>query len=109
MIVGIVRAREPLIRLTIRGFRGRQQEIEAVVDSGYRGWLTLPPTAIAALNLRWRTFGRGMLADGSVSACVFSAKTAIVACFSFLPWYRRFQNPVLVGRDHKSKEVGHGP
>ena len=67
MIVGIVRRRQPGIRLTIRGFRGRQQEIEAVVDSGYTGWLTLPPTMIAALNLRWRTFGRGILADGSVS------------------------------------------
>ena len=68
MIVGIVQGREPLIRLTIRGFRGRQQEIEAVVDSGYTGWLTLPPPVIAALNLRWRTFGRGILADGSLSS-----------------------------------------
>ena len=68
MIVGIVQGREPLIRLTIRGYRGRRQEIEAVVDSGYTGWLTLPPTAIAALNLRWQTFGRGILADGSVSS-----------------------------------------
>ncbi len=75
MIVGIVRAREPLIRLTIRGFRGLRQEIEAVVDSGYTGWLTLPPAVIAALNLRWRTFGRGMLADGSVSLFdVYQAK-----------------------------------
>lgn len=75
MIVGIVRGREPLIRLTIRGFRGRQQEIEAVVDSGYTGWLTLPPTIIATLNLRWRTFGRGILADGSVSSFdVYQAK-----------------------------------
>src|SRR5437660_4810129 len=63
------------IRLTIRGFRGRQQEIEAVIDSGYTGWLTLPPTAIAALNLPWQTFGRGILADGSVSAFdVYQAK-----------------------------------
>jgi clan AA aspartic protease len=46
-----------------------------VVDSGYTGWLTLPPTATAALNLRWRTFGRGILADGSVSAFdVYQAK-----------------------------------
>jgi clan AA aspartic protease len=66
MIVGIVRRREPVIRLTIRGSRGRQQAVEAVVDSGYTGWLTLPPTTIAALNLHWRTFGRGILADGSV-------------------------------------------
>lgn len=75
MIVGIVRGREPLIRLTIRGLRGREQEIEAVVDSGYTGWLTLPPTLIAALSLRWQTFGRGVLADGSVSAFdVYHAK-----------------------------------
>ena len=67
MIVGIVRAREPLIGLTVRGFRGRLQDIEAVVDTGYTGWLTLPPTVIAALNLRWQTVGRGILADGSVS------------------------------------------
>ena len=67
MISGIVQAREPLIRLAIRGFRGRERELEAVVDTGYTGWLTLPPTVIAALNLRWRTFGRGTLADGSMS------------------------------------------
>ncbi len=68
MIVGTVRRREPLIRLTIRGARGRQQEIEAVVDTGYTGWLTLPPAVVAALNLRWQTFGRGILADASVSS-----------------------------------------
>jgi clan AA aspartic protease len=67
MIVGIVQRREPLIRLKIHGVRGRQQEIDAVVDSGYTGWLTLPPILIAALNLNWQTFGRGILADGSVS------------------------------------------
>lgn len=75
MIVGTVRAREPLIRLTIRGFRGRRQEIHAVVDSGYTGWLTLPPAVLVALNLRWRGFGRGILADGSVRAFdVYQAK-----------------------------------
>jgi len=35
MIVGIVQGREPLIHLTIRGSGARQQEIEAVVDTGY--------------------------------------------------------------------------
>ncbi len=75
MMVGIVRGREPVIRLTIRGLRGRRQEIEAVVDSGYTGWLALPPAVIAALNLRWCTFGRGILADGSVSSFdVYQAK-----------------------------------
>jgi clan AA aspartic protease len=75
MIIGIVRGREALIRLIIRGSRGCQQEIEAVVDSGYTGWLTLPSTLIAALNLRWQSFGRGILADGSVSTFdVYQAK-----------------------------------
>jgi clan AA aspartic protease len=75
MILGIVRAREPLIRLTIRGFRGRSQQVEAVVDSGYTGWLTLPPAVIVALHLRWLTLGRGILADGSQSSFdVYQAK-----------------------------------
>jgi predicted aspartyl protease len=52
MMIGIVRGREPLIRLMIRGFQGRQQELEALVDTGYTGWLALPPDVIAALNLR---------------------------------------------------------
>jgi clan AA aspartic protease len=77
MIVGIVQGREALIRLTIRGLRGRQHEIEAVIDSGYTGWLTLPSPVISALNLRWQTFGRGILADGSVSAFdVYQARVA---------------------------------
>ncbi len=46
-----------------------------MVDSGYTGWLTLPPATIAALNLRWRSFGHAILADGSVSSFdVYQAK-----------------------------------
>jgi clan AA aspartic protease len=67
MIIGMVQGREPRIQLTIRGLRGRQQAIEAVVDTGYTGWLTLPPTVIGALQLPWRSFGCGTLADGSMS------------------------------------------
>jgi clan AA aspartic protease len=97
MIVGMVRGREPLIRLTIRGFRGRQQEIDAVVDTGYTGWLTLPPTVIGGLNLRWRTFGRGILADGSVSFFdVYQAKVV---------WESRVR-PVLVDEFDATPLVG---
>ena len=75
MIVGIVQHREARIRLTILGFRGRRQEIESVVDSGYTGGLSLPPTTIAALQLRWLTFGRALLADGSMGTFdVYQAK-----------------------------------
>jgi clan AA aspartic protease len=75
MIVGIVQKREPLIRLTIRGRRGLEQDFKAVVDSGFTGWLTLPPPIIAALGLSWRGFGSGTMADGSArSFDVYQAK-----------------------------------
>lgn len=67
MIVGTVKRREALIRLTVLGFRGAKLDIQAVVDTGFTGWLTLPPTVIAELGLNWRNFGRGVLADGSIS------------------------------------------
>ena len=77
MIVGVVRRREPLIQLTIHGSRGREQEIEALVDSGFTGWLTLRPSTIAALDLKWQTFGRAILADGSMASFdVYQAKVS---------------------------------
>lgn len=53
--------------MKIRGSRGREREIEAVVDTGYTGWLTLPLTVISGLRLRlrWQESVRGRLADGS--------------------------------------------
>ena len=66
MIVGSVTAfREPVIRLAIHGPSGPAHEIEAVIDTGFNGALSLPPALIAALDLRWRTRARAVLADGS--------------------------------------------
>jgi clan AA aspartic protease len=69
MISGEVKSDEARIRLKVKGRRGRQQEIQAVIDSGYTGALTLPPALIATLGLRWRSVNRATLADGST--CVF--------------------------------------
>src|SRR3990167_7287628 len=76
MITGVVRAREARIQLRIRGPRRREQEVEAVLDTGYTAWLTLPPTLVAALCLRWNGVGRGILADGSM--CLFDVYEATV-------------------------------
>jgi clan AA aspartic protease len=65
MISGVVQADEGCIHLTVRGPTGREEEIEAVVDTGYTAALSLPPAVVAALGLRWQTFDRGILADGS--------------------------------------------
>src|SRR5438552_11725732 len=69
MITGAVKSDEARIRLKVRGRRGREQEVEAVIDSGYTGALTLPPVLISTLGLRWRSVERATLADGST--CVF--------------------------------------
>ena len=69
MISGQVTAREGRIRLKVRGPTGQEREIEAVIDTGYTAFLALPPALVASLRLRWKSIGRGILADGS--ECLF--------------------------------------
>jgi hypothetical protein len=58
MITGVVNAQtEATIRLPVRAADGREQEIKAVLDTGFNGSLTLPPAVIANLGLQWRTRG----------------------------------------------------
>src|SRR5580704_16700173 len=76
MIAGIVKSDEGRIRLKVKGLRGREQEIEAVIDTGYTASLTLPPAVVVALGLRWRSVDRGTLADGS--ECLFDVYEAKV-------------------------------
>jgi clan AA aspartic protease len=66
VIRGTVTAdREARIRLTVRGPAGQERRLEAVIDTGFDGWLSLPPTLIARLGLPWRRRGRALLADGN--------------------------------------------
>ena len=65
-ITGVVTAdRQAIIRLTVRGPAGQEHEIEAIIDTGFDGWLSLPSSLIALLGLVWRRRGRALLADGS--------------------------------------------
>ncbi len=66
MIQGVVNAAyEAVVRLTVQGPSGHSREIEAVIDTGYNGFLTLPPSLVAELGLVYRDRGRAILADGS--------------------------------------------
>ncbi len=66
MIKGVVNdAYEAVVRLTVRGPSGQSQEIEAVIDTGYNGFLTLPPALVTELGLVYRDRSRATLADGS--------------------------------------------
>lgn len=67
MITGTVNANlEATVPLSVVGTRSRQRQVEAVIDTGFTGHLTLPPSVIAALQLTWLGREQGVLADGSV-------------------------------------------
>jgi clan AA aspartic protease len=66
MIVGNVTADlEAIVRLTVQGPAGQQDDIDAVIDTGFDGWLTLPPALIAQPGLAWDRRGRATLGDGT--------------------------------------------
>lgn len=66
MIAGRVNVyREAVVRFPVRSPQGREEAIEAVIDTGFNGYLTLPPDLIAALRLPFRRNGRAVLGDGS--------------------------------------------
>ena len=56
--------REPTIPLRVCGPDRQEQEIEAIIDTGFNGFLTLPATVIATLDLPRLGRGRAILADG---------------------------------------------
>jgi clan AA aspartic protease len=77
MITGIVNADfEPIIPLSICGSDGKVHIQDAIVDTGFNGWLSLPPDLIAELNLKWKRRGRAILGDGS--ECVFNVYEAVL-------------------------------
>ena len=68
-MTGIVTAdREAILEVPVLDVSGQERKYPSVVDTGYTGWLTLPPDVIAALGLTWRERGGAMLADGSYAS-----------------------------------------
>ena len=68
MITGVVTAdRQAIIHLMVRGPAGQEQELEAIIDTAFDGWLSLPSSVIVSLGLVWRQRGRALLADGRES------------------------------------------
>ena len=64
MIQGIVNdAYEAVVALSLRGPTGQARDIEAVIDTGYSGFLTLPATLVTELGLPFAYIGRAFLAN----------------------------------------------
>ncbi|WP_404790533.1 hypothetical protein [Altericista sp. CCNU0014] len=77
MITGFVNVEfEPIIPLSIHRADGKVFTQDAIVDTGFNGWLSLPPDSIAELNLKWKRRGRAILGDGS--ECVFNVYEVVV-------------------------------
>ena len=65
MIPGVVNGNlEATIRLVVRGSGGQEQEIAAVIDTGFNGFLTLSPALVRQLGLPHIGQSRVLLANG---------------------------------------------
>lgn len=65
MIEGVVNTTyQAVVPLAVSGPAGRVRDIEAVIDTGYNGFLTLPPVLVSELGLPFVTIGQAILADG---------------------------------------------
>jgi predicted aspartyl protease len=77
MIAGIVNGDfEPIIPLSIYSVTGQIYTQDVIVDTGFNGWLSLPPSIISQLGLIWKRRGRAILGDGS--ECIFNVYEAVV-------------------------------
>ena len=64
MIKGVVNdAYEAVVTLSLKGPEGQARDIEAVIDTGYSGFLTLPTTLATELGLPFAYIGRALLAN----------------------------------------------
>jgi len=77
MMQGIVDQNcEATIRLVVGNLDSQRQMIDAVIDTGFTGFLTLPSSVLADLNLRAYRREEGILGDGST--CVFDVYRGLV-------------------------------
>lgn len=66
MIEGAVNAHyEAVVRLLLLASSGQTRDIDAVIDTGYNGFLTLPPALVAELELTRLGQKSLILANGS--------------------------------------------
>jgi len=67
-------ALEAIVELMFVGPSSHQQQVAAVIDTGFNGQLTLPPTIITHLQLSYLCKTNGILANGTVVFLTFTAQ-----------------------------------
>lgn len=77
MMHGIVdRNCEATIRLVVGNTNSQRQTIDALIDTGFTGFLTLPLSVINSINLRLYRREAGTLGDDSI--CIFDVYRGLV-------------------------------
>jgi clan AA aspartic protease len=100
MIVGHVNSRrEAIIQLAVLGERNQRQDVKAIIDTGYTGFLTLPSAIIDTLELTWFMQEEGFLGDGSI--CMFNVFEA------FTIWDGQVR-PIKINESETDPLVGMG-
>jgi clan AA aspartic protease len=85
MMQGIVNLqREATLTVVVGNSNQQLQAIEAVIDTGFTGFLSLPAAIITTLNLPWTASDIVTLGDGSET--LFDLYTAVVI------WDGQYQN-----------------
>ena len=70
MIVGAVTASlEAVVSIAASGPDGRMYPLDAVIDTGFSGYLTLPYRVIVSLKYNWIRSQSVILGDGSEQPC----------------------------------------
>ncbi len=75
-MTGIVNFKgESILRLVVGDHETQRVVVDSVVDTGYTGFLTLPPATIVTLDLKWRGIKDVVLGDGCTQRFdVYSAR-----------------------------------
>ena len=55
---------EAVVTIFLRGPKGQTQQVDAVIDTGFNGYLALPPMLVGDLGLPIVGDGEAVLADG---------------------------------------------
>jgi clan AA aspartic protease len=76
MMQGVVnQSCEAILPIVVKN-NATTQLVDAVIDTGFSGFLTLPSSVIVALDLTWK--GRDVATLGDGTSCIFDVYIAIV-------------------------------
>ena len=75
MMTGSITAdKEAALSMIVRGPHGPEEHVEAIIDTGFNGFMALPAPLVATLGLPYHTRTMATLADGTnVTLAIYQA------------------------------------